>query len=235
MLNGSSNLLTGFTNKMSGSSFSTVLGGRDNVMSSSLNSVILGGSNTRLNNTTASVALGRDTAYTGSANYTLFTQNIDISGSLTVNGNKQYNYGSFYNTASITLTANTSQSLNFTTIDEASGFTLSGSNNEQIKATNAGTYNLQFSAQLDQGANSANYYIWLKKNGSNVANTAGKDTISSNQSDITSWNYVVSLAANDTLELVIQSDANNSSVAYIAASGNIPAVPSIIATITQVK
>ena len=232
------NVMVGaFDSQISGSTsfFTGIYSSTGSFINEGRHSAIIAANNARLNNTTGSVALGRDTAYTGSANYTLFTQNVDISGSLTVNGNKQYNYGSFYNTSSITLTANTSQSLAFTTIDEASGFTLSGSNNEQIKATNAGTYNLQFSAQLDQGANSANYYIWLKKNGSNVANTAGKDTIAANHSDITSWNYVVSLAANDTLELVIQSDANNSSVAYIAASGNIPAAPSVIATITQVK
>lgn len=238
MTNGTLNVMSGESNQMLNAARSIVLGGVNNVMSSSYGSAIIGGSNVasiRMNTSTGSVALPRDAAYTASANYTLFTQNVNLSGSLTVNGNVQYNYGSYYTTASITLTANTSQSLNFTTVDAQSGFTLSGSNNEQIKATNAGVYNLQFSAQLDQGANSANYYIWLKKNGSNVADTAGKSTLASNHSMISAWNYVVSLAANDTLEIVIQSDANNSSVAYIAASGNIPAAPSVIATITQVK
>lgn len=163
------------------------------------------------------------------------TGSLSLSGSLIVNGNTQYNYGSYYNTSSIALTINTSQSLGLTTVAEQTGFALTGSSNEQIKATNAGTYNLQFSAQIDQGANSANVYLWLKKNGVNVADTAGKVTLQSNHSTIAAWNYISTLAINDTLEIVAQSDANNTSIGYTAASGNIPAIPSIITTITQVK
>ena len=225
-----SSQISGSTSKYTGIYSST-----GSFINEGINSAIIAANNVRLNNTTGSVALGRDTAYTGSANYTLFTQNVDISGSVKVNGNVQYNYGSYYNTSSISLTANTSQSLGLTSIAEQIGFTLSGSNNEKIKATNAGTYNLQFSAQLDQGANSANYYIWFKKNGSNIADSATKLTLGSNSSTVAAWNYIATLAANDTLEIVAQSDANNSSIAYIAASGNIPAIPSLIATITQVK
>ena len=63
----------------------TIIGGKTSVISGSNQSTILGGS-VRMNNVTASVALARDTAYTASANYTLFTQNIQSSGSVVVTG-----------------------------------------------------------------------------------------------------------------------------------------------------
>ena len=63
----------------------TIIGGKTSVISGSNQSTILGGS-VRMNNVTASVALARDTAYTASANYTLFTQNIQSSGSVIITG-----------------------------------------------------------------------------------------------------------------------------------------------------
>jgi len=232
------NIIAGtFDSQISGSTsrYTGIYSSTGSFINESRHSAIIGANNVRLNNTTGSVALGRDTAYTGSANYTLYTQNVDISGSVKVNGNVQYNYGSYYNTSSISLTANTSQSLGLTSVAQQTGFALSGSSNEQIKATNAGTYNLQFSAQVEQGANSANIYIWFKKNGTNIADSATKLSLGSNSSTVAAWNFIETLAANDTLEIVAQSDANNTSLGYAAASGNIPAIPSVIATITQVK
>jgi hypothetical protein len=198
--------------------------------------IIAGNTLTKLANTTGSVALGRDTAYTGTANYTLYTQNVDISGSLTVNGNLQYNVGSFFSTASQSGSANVSQSITFDTTDISTGVSIvSGS---QIKLTNAGTYNIQFSAQVDRvsGTGSDVIYIWLKKNGSNVANTAGAVTVTGGAAAakvLAAWNYVVNAAANDYYELAWQSADANIVLTTIAASGNIPAIPSVILTVTQ--
>ena len=47
---------------------------------------IIAGGNVSLNNGNSTVALGRDTAYTASAAYTLFTQNINASGSVSITG-----------------------------------------------------------------------------------------------------------------------------------------------------
>lgn len=56
------------------------------ITGSTFSAIIAGNAGTTLNNTTSSVALGRDTAYVGNANYTLYTQNIDASGSVSVTG-----------------------------------------------------------------------------------------------------------------------------------------------------
>jgi hypothetical protein len=215
-----------------------MIASNDSFIANSLNSVILGGVNVRLNNTTGSVALDRDAAYTGSANYTLFTQNINTSGSVTVNGNKQYNVGAFSSTASQSGSANVSQSVTYDTTDISSGVSIvSGS---QITIANAGTYNIQFSAQIDRisGSGTDEVYFWLKKNGSNVANSAGVETVSGGAAaakTIVAWNFVTDAAANDYFELAWQTTDTNIHLTAATASGNIPAIPSIIVTVTQVR
>jgi hypothetical protein len=227
-----------FTATISGSDVCSMIASNDSFIANSLNSVILGGVNVRLNNTTGSVALDRDAAYTGSANYTLFTQNINTSGSVTVNGNKQYNVGAFSSTASQSGSANVSQSVTYDTTDISSGVSIvSGS---QITIANAGTYNIQFSAQIDRisGSGTDEVYFWLKKNGSNVANSAGVETVSGGAAaakTIVAWNFVTDAAANDYFELAWQTTDTNIHLTAATASGNIPAIPSIIVTVTQVR
>jgi hypothetical protein len=195
--------------------------------------IIAGNTLTKLANTTGSVALGRDTAYTGTANYTLYTQNVDISGSLTVNGNKQYNVGSFFSTASQSGSANVSQSMTFDTTDISSGVSITS--NSRITLANAGTYNIQFSAQTTATGGADNLYIWLKKNGTNVASSAGNVEISNNAEVIAAWNYVVDAAAGDYFELAWQAGNVDTILLAAGASGNIPAIPSVILTVTQVR
>ena len=126
--------------------------------------------------------------------------------------------------------------MTFDTTDISSGVSIvSGS---QITLTNAGTYNIQFSAQVDRvsGSGTDVVYIWLKKNGANVTNSAGAVTISGAAAAakvIAAWNYVVDAAANDNYELVWQSADANIQLIAAAASGNIPAIPSVILTVTQ--
>ena len=68
------------------SDYCSIIASSGSRISNAKSSLILGGSNVRLQGTTGSVALDRATEYTGSANYTLFTQNINASGSVSVTG-----------------------------------------------------------------------------------------------------------------------------------------------------
>ena len=52
---------------------------------------------------------------------------------------------------------------------------------------------------------------------------------------IAAWNYVVDAAANDNFELVWQTTDANIQLINAAASGNVPDIPSIILTVTQVR
>lgn len=78
-------------------------------------------------------------------------------------------------------------------------------------------------------------YIWFKKNGVNIPNSATQLTAKANTYHVVSWNFLSSLAANDYIELVYQSDSSNTTFPYINATGNIPAIPPIIITSMQVR
>jgi hypothetical protein len=106
----------------------------------------------------------------------------------------------------------------------------------RITFANAGIYNLQFSAQLSQtSGGSANTFIWLKKNGANVANTAGDTRVAGNGDRImAAWNYVFSAAAGDYYELAWSATDTSVILDYSAASAPVPAVPSVILTVVPV-
>jgi hypothetical protein len=168
----------------------------------------------------------------------VMTRGLTISGSLTVNGNKQFNVGAFQSNQTQSGSANVSQSITYNATDYSQGVTYeSGSH---LKIANSGVYNIQFSAQIDRvsGSGTDTAYIWLKKNGSNVTNSAGAITITGGAlaaKTVSSWNYVVEAAANDYFELVWQSTNNNVQLINVTSSGNIPGIPSIIVTVTQVR
>ena len=163
---------------------------------------------------------------------------VQITGSLWVNGNKQFNVGAFLSTQTQSGSANVSQSINYNTTDYSQGVSVvSGT---RLTVANAGVYNIQFSAQVDRvsGSGTDTVHIWLKKNGTNVTNSAGAITISGGAAaakTISSWNYVVDAAASDYYEICWQTTDANIQLINAAASGNIPDVPSVIVTVTQVR
>jgi hypothetical protein len=176
-----------------------------------------------------------------------FKYGVDVTGSLTiasgsgdlyVHGHKQFNVGAFTSTITQSGSANVSQSIDFNVSDITNG--VSVTSNSRLTLANSGTYNIQFSAQVDRvsGSGTDTVYFWLKKNGTNVSNSAGAVTISGGASaakTITSWNWVVEASANDYYEIVWQTTDANIHLTNITASGNIPQIPSVITTVTQVR
>jgi hypothetical protein len=107
----------------------------------------------------------------------------------------------------------------------------------RIYVANTGVYNFQFSAQLDKTGGSASaVYIWPRVNGVNLPDSATKIVIDGPNSEIVAaWNFVLVLKAGDYFELAWQSSDTNVVIPYVAASGNIPAIPSIILTVSWVS
>jgi hypothetical protein len=159
---------------------------------------------------------------------------LNINDGFYVNGNKQFNYGAFYDTRTQSGSANVSQSIQFNSTDYSVGVTIS--NNTRIVLANVGLYNIQFSAQLvDAGFGDSTIHIWIKKNGVNVPNSAGRIFLQSDTETLAAWNYVVpATSPNDYYELVWQSTDADARILAATATGNIPAIPSIILTVTQV-
>ena len=107
----------------------------------------------------------------------------------------------------------------------------------RIFVNQTGVYNFQFSAQLDKTGGSASaVYIWPRINGVNLPDSATKIVIDGpNNEIVAAWNFVLVLEANDYFELAWQSDDTDVVIPYVAASGNIPAIPSIILTVSWVS
>jgi hypothetical protein len=111
-------------------------------------------------------------------------------------------------------------------------------NGSQVLATNIGVYNIQFSAQLTKSTGaSANIDIWLIQNSVNVPMSNTTFTISGNAvQEVLSWNWFLSMSANDYFEIAWSS--SNINVSLFTESGltnpSRPSVPSIILTVQQV-
>jgi len=148
-------------------------------------------------------------------------------------------YGAFCSTSSQTNpVANVSRSMQLETTELSNGVSIvSGS---RITVANAGAYNLQFSAQLEKTNNGVDtVYIWFKKNGANVPRSTTSLDVSKQAGGsgrlFAAWNYVDTFNAGDYIEIIWQAADTNMQLAFDAAAGNYPLIPSVIATLTQVS
>ena len=152
-------------------------------------------------------------------------------------------YGSFYSTTSFTpAVINTAYALTFNnTFKRADGSDLTygvyiGTPTSRIYVDNTSTYNFQFSAQIHNTAGGTKrVYIWPRVNGINVDDSATEVTLTggSNDAIVAAWNFVLNLQTGDYFELVYSSSNLNVSIPYVAASSPVPAIPSVILTVTS--
>lgn len=180
-------------------------------------------------------------ATTGSNNLTgtqIITGSLQISGSLYYNGHKQYNYGQFYDMTSQSGSSGSIQSMKLDTTDLSEGVSIvSGS---QIKVENAGVYNLQFSAQLENTVNTNIVFnIWFAKNGNSISNSNTHVDVARAQSAglgkvPAAWNFLSHLNTNDYLEIKWTCNDNGGILHKDSGTAQIPATPSVIVTMTQV-
>jgi len=152
-------------------------------------------------------------------------------------------YGSFYSTTTFTPAAiNTAYAITFNnTYTRADGSDLTygvyiGTPTSRVYVDNTATYNFQFSAQIHNTAGGTKrVYIWPQINGINVDDSATEVTLTggSNDAIVAAWNFVLNLQTGDYFELVYSSSNLNVSIPYVAASSPVPAIPSVILTVTS--
>lgn len=151
--------------------------------------------------------------------------------------------GSFYDTTTQTVISDeiAAIKLNTTDTDSTNGISVvnnGGGNPTRITVPKIGIYDIQFSAQLERltGGVSRQIIIWLRKNGTDVPNSATHITMQANDNYIVaSWNFFIKLNANDYCELMwTQNDAIE--LKYEPANITIPypATPSVILTINEI-
>ena len=146
-------------------------------------------------------------------------------------------YGAFSDTTTQTIASiNTAYAMTFNTTDSSNGVTI-GSPTSRLVVTEQGVYNIQFSAQLDKASGAAaTAHIWLRKNGTNVPNTASKVVIQGTAAElVAAWNFIIQLEPTNYVELMWAADDANVVLLAASATSVWPAIPSVICTITQVN
>lgn len=109
----------------------------------------------------------------------------------------------------------------------------------QITFAHAGTYNIQFSAQLHHtggGGNGQTVNIWFGLNGTHIDNSDTKITVQSNNPYVVAaWNFIVSVSAGDYVEMYWFTDNANIILEHEIETAQHPAIPSVIITAQQIR
>jgi hypothetical protein len=146
-------------------------------------------------------------------------------------------YGSFYDTTTQTNpTASTVNLISYNSTQHSNGVSIV--DNTKITVETPGTYNLQFSAQVDKtDAGSDVIDIWFRKNGNDIPWSNTRLTSQGNNDKIVaSWNYIDSLDGGDYMQIAWSSP--DTDVRLYAegtqSSPTRPAIPSVILTINKI-
>lgn len=146
-------------------------------------------------------------------------------------------YGVFTKTTDQTpAVINTEYLLTFDNTQISNGVTIGGTTS-QIIVPESGLYQFDATVQLTSGSSSAkNIWIWWKKNGTAIANSARLVTSDVNNGYIPiALNETVSLAANEYVELAFAADSTNVTVDSMAATAFAPSAPAVVLSVTQVQ
>ena len=144
-------------------------------------------------------------------------------------------YGNFFDTTTQNVVGvNTYQPVRLNTTDLSNQVSIA--NSSHIVVANSGVYNIQFSLQIDKTQGSgAHIYIWLRKNGLDVPNSATELAVQGTSSEIVAaWNFVVQSESNDYYELMWSATDSHIRLKAVSANGVVPAIPSVIVSVVSV-
>jgi len=153
----------------------------------------------------------------------------------------KFPYGAFSSNQDQTTTANTATLMTLNTTDFSNDVSISSS---KITVVNPGIYNLQFSVQLENADNAPqDTFIWLKQNGVDIVGSTGKVGMPARKSpgdpfhSIFGWNYFVSMAASDYIEIYWSTTDVDVTIQFYPASGSPtkPSTQSVVATLSFVS
>ena len=151
--------------------------------------------------------------------------------------NTPVSHASYYDTTTQTNpVANTVNLFTYNSVISEFGITR-GVPTSKIFISQTGVYNFQFSMQLDVvGGGNAAVYIWPRINGVNVPNSASVVVIDGPNAELVpAWNFLLVMEAGDYFELAWESPDTDVVAPHVAATGNIPGIPSVILTVTWIS
>lgn len=150
---------------------------------------------------------------------------------------QQKYYGEFTKTTNQTPAATNTEYL--LTIDNAeieNGVTI-GTPSSRIVVPESGLYKIDATLQITSNNNSSkNVWVWLKKNGATVSNSARIVSIEINNGYVpVTLMEVISLAANDYIELAFAASNTGITISTVAATAFAPAAPAVVLSVTQIQ
>ena len=152
-----------------------------------------------------------------------------------------FNHGAFSSSVDQTGSITTGTAMTFNSTDITDGVTLASGSRLTVPVN--GTYNVQFSAQLENVENAQHdATIWFRINGTNVTNSATQITVPARKSAniygyaVASWNIFLDLTAGQYAEIIWLPTIATLTLQALPASTTpaYPAIPSVIATVNQV-
>lgn len=144
-------------------------------------------------------------------------------------------FGVFYDTTTQTAAAiNTAYPVTFNNTELTKGVYI-GTPASRVYVDRPGTYNFQFSIQLNKSSSNAkNVYIWYRLNGNDAPYSATAVTLVGNSAaTVAAWNFVLEMNADDYFELVWSTDDTGCQISAVAAAPPVPAIPSVILTVVD--
>lgn len=146
-------------------------------------------------------------------------------------------YGVFAKTADTSpVSANTAYAITFDSTRISNGVVI-GTPASRIVVPESGLYQFNATVQISSGnSSSKNIWVWFRKNGTDIANSARIVTNDVNNGYVPiGLNEAVSLAANEYVELVYASSDTAVTIDNVAATAFAPAAPAVVLEVTQVQ
>jgi hypothetical protein len=150
---------------------------------------------------------------------------------------QQKYYGEFTKTTDQTpAVINTAYALTFDNTEIAEGISI-GSPASRIVVVQSGLYQFDATVQIGSSSSSAKtVWLWFRKNGTDVANSARLVTININNGyTAVSMSEFFSLAANDRIEIMFAADNTAITVDNVAATAFAPAAPAVVLAVSQIQ
>lgn len=146
-----------------------------------------------------------------------------------------FRYGSFLRTTDqVAAAPNTAYSIDFTTVIYSWGV-YQPISTSKITVDRPGIYHFDLCVHITRSSGSANVSLWAAVNGTNVANSGSQTNITGSHANASVTRcFMLSLNANDYVELKWATGDVNIFLDAVAASSPLPAIPAAIVNVSRI-
>lgn len=180
----------------------------------------------------------------GTSGYRLMAQEVQANGSGPTGPSYQLAPGvttqcaAAVSTIDQTISNGVAANVQHDTVAFSYGITVTTGASGNFKVTTAGVYKVLPSVQYKGNANGS-ITLWLKVNGSNVANTGTLTSVKNGEEGIITCEYLLDLGTGDEVQVWALASGHDSVINYIAGGGSgsnaYPASPGVITNLYRIR